>query len=84
MASTILHLVLLLWSGLLVIAGAMLVIASQIGGLADAVQATSRPAAQAARAAKRPPGGAPTDGDLIIPMPRRARSQAAPARARAL
>ena len=50
MNGTIFHVALLIWSGLFIIAGAMLVIASQLGHLAESVAAAGR--------ADRPPPGA--------------------------
>ena len=57
MNGTLFHIALLIWSGLFIIAGAMLVIASQLGHLAESVAAAGRadrpPPAPAARRADR-------------------------------
>ncbi len=50
MTGTIFHVALMIWSGLFIIAGAMLIMASQLGHLAESVAAagrSDRPAAPA-------------------------------------
>ena len=42
MTGTIFHVALLIWSGLFIIAGAMLIVASQLGHLAESVAAAGR------------------------------------------
>ncbi len=42
MTSTVFHVALLIWSGLFIIAGALLMVASQLGHLAEAVTAAGR------------------------------------------
>lgn len=87
MTNTIFHVALLVWSGLFVISGALLMVASQIGHLAEAVAAANRPAD-----ATRGPGGSGHAGPmlrgaqdratrdvLVIPMPHRATMQGRPA-----
>ncbi len=85
MTSTIIHVALLIWSGLFIIAGAMLMIASQVGHLAAAVEAANRAAdvAKGGTARGQHSGPAGTEvrtlevgsGSLILPMPRRSRSR---------
>ena len=80
MASTVIHVALLIWSGLFIIAGAMLMIASQIGNLAEVVQAANR-ANNSIRQPDQPFRVTPAisearviaakDNHLVIPMPHR-------------